>query len=136
MTGLSYCKRYRMDRDLNKPLPPMPSLPESFYFLPWDDSLLMRHADMKLAAFEHHYDSSLFPALATREGCIRLMSTIRTSQGFIPQGTWLIANNFEDCGTIQALQDGFGGGAIQNVGVVPAYRGRGLGEAIMLQALH
>jgi len=136
MTGLSYCKRYRMDRDLNKSLPPAPSLPEAFYFLPWDDSLLMRHVDMKLAAFEQHYDSALFPALATRDGCTRLMTTIRTSPGFIPHGTWLIANNFEDCGTIQAMHDGFGGGAIQNVGVIPAYRGRGLGEALVLQALH
>ena len=27
-------------------------------------------------------------------------------------------------------------GAIQNVGVVPAWRGRGIGEALVLQALH
>ena len=37
---------------------------------------------------------------------------------------------FEVCGTIQGIEDR-GAGAIQNLGIVPAHRGRGLGERLM-----
>ena len=55
---------------------------------------------------------------------------------FIPEATWILAR--EDgtpCGSIQALQER-GRGAIQNVGVLPTFRGRGLGKALILKALH
>lgn len=37
---------------------------------------------------------------------------------------------FEVCGTIQGIEDR-GAGAIQNLGIVPSHRGRGLGEFLM-----
>jgi ribosomal protein S18 acetylase RimI-like enzyme len=37
---------------------------------------------------------------------------------------------------VQGLQERTGLGAIQNLGVAPAHRGRGLGTALLLQALH
>ena len=41
-----------------------------------------------------------------------------------------------DCvATVQGVIDDSGHGAIQNVGVIPEYRGRGLGMALMLKAL-
>jgi ribosomal protein S18 acetylase RimI-like enzyme len=125
-----------MDRDLRKPLPPLPLLPEGYYFVPWDDGLLQRHAQVKFDAFHNEYDAALFVALSSLDGCIRLMGTIRELPGFVACGTWLLANAIEDCGTIQCLNDGLGGGAIQNVGVTPAYRGRGLGEALVIQSLY
>ncbi len=39
------------------------------------------------------------------------------------------------CGTIQGLVDSQRIGSIQNVGIVPEYRGRGLGTALIAQAL-
>src|SRR5262249_13870611 len=39
------------------------------------------------------------------------------------------------CGTVQGVVDRNGLGAIQNLGIVPEYRGRGLGTALMQQAL-
>ncbi|HTQ39127.1 MAG TPA: GNAT family N-acetyltransferase [Pirellulales bacterium] len=39
------------------------------------------------------------------------------------------------CGTVQGVFDRSGMGAIQNLGVVPEYRGLGLGTALMQQAL-
>jgi ribosomal protein S18 acetylase RimI-like enzyme len=40
------------------------------------------------------------------------------------------------CGSVQGLRERSGVGAIQNLGIVPAHRGRGLGAALLLQALH
>jgi ribosomal protein S18 acetylase RimI-like enzyme len=40
-----------------------------------------------------------------------------------------------DCATIQGLAQAGSLGAIQNVGVTPAHRGRGLGRALVLKAL-
>ncbi|MGC4004291.1 MAG: GNAT family N-acetyltransferase [Pirellulales bacterium] len=39
------------------------------------------------------------------------------------------------CGTIQGVVDGASFGSIQNIGVVPAYRGKGLGAVLLARAL-
>src|SRR5207247_5583344 len=49
--------------------------------------------------------------------------------------TWLIRCAGCCCGTVQGLRDPSGQGSIQNLGVLPAYRGRGLGTALLLKAL-
>ncbi len=46
------------------------------------------------------------------------------------------AIDVEYCGTIQGIIDRNGMGAVQNLGVTPEHRARGLGQALMLQALH
>src|SRR5207249_2150897 len=40
------------------------------------------------------------------------------------------------CGTVQGVCTAVGVGAIQNLGIVPEHRGRGLGTALLLRALH
>jgi ribosomal-protein-alanine N-acetyltransferase len=42
----------------------------------------------------------------------------------------------EYCGTIQGLSDRHGYGAVQNLGVTPMHRSRGLGTALLFQALN
>ena len=64
------------------------------------------------------------------------MREIRHKNGFRPQATWLIAQDNEYIATIQGVAERFGCGAIQNVGVVPGHRSRGLGSALVLKALH
>ena len=60
---------------------------------------------------------------------------------FLPDATWLIVyqpqNTYysEYCATIQGLVNADGCGAIQNVGVVPRHRGKGLGHALLALAL-
>jgi len=41
----------------------------------------------------------------------------------------------EYCGTIQGMRDRSGMGAVQNLGIVPGHRGRGLGTALLHSAL-
>ena len=130
-----YMKRFRMDLDLGGPLA-IPQLPDGFYWLPWEDRLRELHADVKCTSFEQELDCQLFPNLGHKSGCQELMRAITQHDGFCPQATWLVANS--DCcvGTVQGLTDSSRWGAIQNIGVVPAYRGLGLGEALLLKALH
>lgn len=134
---LSYFKRFRMERDLlASPIPPVPELPVGYAWIPWEDPLLDAHAETKLRCFVDEIDSVVFPNLSYLDGCKRLMRQIRDKSGFRPQATWLIACGSEYVATVQGLADRTSAGAIQNLGVTPEHRGRGLGAALLLKALH
>ena len=133
---VTYYKRYRMELDLVAPLPPMPALPTEFAWVSWEERLLDTHALVKYQCFVDELDGVIFPNLSNRDGCARLMHDIASRPGFRPESTWLIAHGDTCVATIQGVSDRAGTGCIQNVGVIPAYRGRGLGLAILLQALH
>ena len=55
------------------------------------------------------------------------MREIRRKPGFLAGATWLIACPSGYVGTVQGVMDRGPIGAIQNLGVVPAYRGIGPG---------
>lgn len=132
--AITYYKRFRMEIDLDGSIEP-PEPPWPLEWLGWDDSLLERHAEAKFLCFRDEIDTELFPCLGERPGCVRLMREIRRKPGFLPGATWLIAGPRGDVATIQGVIDRGPIGAIQNVGVVPGYRGRGLGRLIVRKAL-
>jgi ribosomal protein S18 acetylase RimI-like enzyme len=129
-----YFKRYRMEIDLNE-LPPV-ELPAAYTFTGWHPGLLDSHAEALYASFFQGVDTLVFPSLSNRIGCQSLMTEITRRPGFEPWATWLLKH--EDCpiGTIQGIRERSGLGAIQNIGIVRSYRERGLGTAMILQALH
>jgi ribosomal protein S18 acetylase RimI-like enzyme len=132
--NVTYFKRYKMEIDLwSAVLPPL--LPEGFSWVPWDPALLSVHAEVKYQCFLDEVDAVVFPNLATRQGCSYLMSEICKRPGFVSEATWLIACAEGHCGTVQGVRERTGVGAIQNLGIVSCYRGRGLGEALLLKAL-
>lgn len=133
--GVTYFKRFRMEADLLASFAPVPELAPGFAWLPWREDLLEQHARAKQQSFDKEIDGLIFPNLSTYEGCVRLMRDIRRRQGFCAAATWLIVHDGVPCGTIQGVSDRCGAGVIQNLGVVPAYRGRGIGAALMLQAM-
>jgi ribosomal protein S18 acetylase RimI-like enzyme len=133
--NISYFKRFRMEMDLIGILPE-PVLPAGFVFVPWREELLEVHAAVKFACFQDEIDSVVFPSLGSRQGCSQLMSAIRKKPGFLPGATWLVAQDGMFCGTVQGVQERWGIGAIQNLGVPPAFRGHKLGSALLLKALH
>jgi ribosomal protein S18 acetylase RimI-like enzyme len=135
-SGLTYFKRFQMQVDLLGPLPPVPPLPEGYDWAAWDDRLVEAHAAVKYQCFRGEIDGIVFPNLSCRAGCLRLMHEIRGKIGFLPGATWLIYAGAEPCGTVQGVSDRRGGGMIQNLGLAPEHRGRGLGTALLLQALH
>jgi ribosomal protein S18 acetylase RimI-like enzyme len=130
-----YFKRFRMEIDLAE-APPPPLLPPGYVWLPWDEALIEHHAEVKYRSFADEIDALVFPNLGNRAGCSRLMADIAHRPGFEPRATWLITCGAEGCGTVQGVRERNGMGAIQNLGVAPGHRGRGLGTALLLQALH
>jgi ribosomal protein S18 acetylase RimI-like enzyme len=123
-----------MEIDLDSAITPS-QLPRSFMWVPWEDSLLEQHAEVKYLSFFGEVDAHVFPCLGDRFGCRRLMCEIRRKPGFLPDATWLIGCSEGYVGTVQGVMDQGPIGAIQNVGVIPRYRGLGLGQALVRRAL-
>lgn len=131
--AISYFKRYKLEIDLAGL--PAPTWPEGFTPVAWRAELLEAHADTLAGSFHGEIDSIVFPSLGHRAGCVGLMAEVVRRQAFIPEATWLLVGPDGPCGSIQALRERGVLGAIQNVGILPAYRGRGLGRALVLQSL-
>lgn len=131
-----------MEVDLRQPMPAGERLPERYRLVPWDESMLPIHAETKYHSFRSEIDANVFPCLGEHEGCLRLMHEISQKDGFLPGATWLVAYDWragqppEYCGTIQGIRDRHGYGAVQNLGIVPEHRGRGLGSGLLLAAMH
>lgn len=139
--ALTYFKRFRMEFDLVRQTFEPPELPEGYQALAWSESLLELHAQAKYLSFCFELDANVFPCLADREGCRRLMREISQRENFVPEATWLLVrrparpSRLEACGTIQGLRDSQGCGAVQNLGVTRAHRGRMLGAFLLCKAL-
>lgn len=134
MSEASYVKRYRMERGL-RDLPPEPDAPPEYSWIAWRPDQTHLHAAVKFQSFRDEFDAWVFPSLSTPNGCCDLMQAIVTKAAFVPEATWLLAGPFGPCATVQGLRDKWHG-AIQNLGVVPDHRGRGLGRLMLLKALH
>lgn len=130
---ISYFKRFKMEAELIE-LPP-PTLPQGYTWMPWTPELLDVHANILYLSFFEEIDSVVFASFGHPQGCRALMTELCRKPGFLPSATWLIADASGPVGTVQGLRDHTGVGAIQNLGVTPAHRGRGLGKALLLQAL-
>jgi hypothetical protein len=131
--SVQYFKRYRMQIDLTRP-PPVLELPHGYHWVPWDHGVISSHADVKYRCFHQELDAIIFPCLGNFEGCLRLMEEIAARDGFLPGATWLIGNAHGYIGTVQGVVDRRVG-MIQNLGIVPESRGRGLGTALLIKAL-
>lgn len=139
--GLTYFKRYRMEFDLDSRFFELPPFPPEYSLLPWRPTLLDAHVHVKYRSFRFEIDANVFTCFHDREGCSRLMQEIVRRDGFLPNATWLLLHQSsatarpEPVGTIQGVWDTCGLGAIQNVGVVPGHRGRGLGTHLVFKSL-
>lgn len=136
--GVTYFKRYRMDVDIRRRLD-RPELPQGCRLAPWSIERLLDHAEAKHQAFAGEIDAEVFRSLGDLDGCLRLMEEIASKPGFLPEATWLVEyasdGVVEPMGCIQGVRASDRYGSIQNVGVTPWGRGRGLGRALVLAAL-
>ena len=141
MADERYFRRFRMEIDLKRIDLPECVLPEGYFWNSWRADLLERHAEAKYGSFQSELDSKVFPCLGDSSGCFRLMSEIASQSSFLPETTWLVSYRSDDdravydIGTIQGIAHTSMVGAIQNVGVVAAHRGMGLGRALVLKSL-
>ncbi len=137
--SVSYFKRYRMEFDLRgcRSLPVY--IPQGYRLLAWQPDLLLSHAEAKYISFRDEIDADVFECLAELDGCQRLMNEISLKDGFLPEATWLAiytgGGEVEVCGTIQGIRATHKYGSIQNVGVTPSHRGRGIGSSLIFAAL-
>ncbi len=139
--SITYFKRYRMQFSLARGLFVCPVLPPYYRLIKWDDELVEAHGEAKFNSFCFEIDASVFPCLGDREGCRRLMNEIAHRDSFLPEATWLLTYQPPDqrqpefCGTVQGIRGESGSGAIQNLGVTPTHRGRGVGTRLLYQAM-
>jgi GNAT superfamily N-acetyltransferase len=134
-----FFKRYRMRVELPSRIPER-KIQDDISFVPWHPKLLGMHALAKWESFRNEMDGSVFPCLADREGCRQLMRDIAAKDSFVAEATWLavegIGTEWEaPLGTIQGLRPSPVQGAIQNIGVVPEARNRGIGRELIRRAL-
>ncbi|HEV3146345.1 MAG TPA: GNAT family N-acetyltransferase [Gemmataceae bacterium] len=129
----TYFKRYRMERELSE-LHDVPELSAGFAWVAWGPGLIEAHAQVLFHSFHDSLDSVVFPNLGQQTGCAELMRAISSRSHFAPEATWLIVGPAGPCGSVQGVRDRWHG-AIQNLGVAPEHRGRGLGELLLLKAL-
>jgi len=115
----------------------IPGVDAEIRFQPWDESLLGAHAEANYFSFREELDAQLFSSFTTLGGCRDLMESICFRSNFCPAATWLAMAERSPVGTIQGVMDPKWPrlGAIQNLGVVPAYRGRGIGQTLLALAL-
>ncbi|MEI6525374.1 MAG: N-acetyltransferase [Planctomycetota bacterium] len=138
-----FIKRYRMQIELAACMDwiSQPAVsPPSLEWLAWHPKLVHQHATVKWESFRQEMDGNVFPSLANREGCRQLMREISLRSNFVPEATWLACSSEslgrdKGVGTIQGLRAGPVHGAIQNIGVVEAWRGRGVGKELIRRAL-
>jgi ribosomal protein S18 acetylase RimI-like enzyme len=102
--------------------------------------MLSAHADVKYRGFRNDSDARIFPTFRDYDRCVKLMESISASPSFLPEATLLIANGneqelFEYVACIQGMRLSGEIGAIQNVAVLPDYRCRGIGRALVLGSL-
>ncbi len=139
--GVRYIKRFRMEIDLAGRRFGDCTVPATYRTVPWHPDLLEVHAETKFLSFRSEIDSEVFPCLGELTGCLGLMDEIRRKDGFLPEATWLVqyigqgSDGCEFCGTVQGIRTESGYGGIQNLGVIPQHRGRGLGRILMVRAL-
>lgn len=137
--GLTYFKRFRMEFDLANSLPQSSTVPPGYELLPYSGELLRDHATAKYRSFRCELDANVFPCLGRRDGCLRLMREITSRTSFVTDATWLCrfrnpqTGQPEPIGTIQGLQIE-GWGAVQNLGIDPEHRGKGLGSILLSRA--
>lgn len=137
--SVSYFKRFRMEMDLRTCGPMAISVPRGYQLSPWHPSRLEDHAEAKYHSFRDEIDADVFPCLGEHLGCLRLMEEISLKEGFLPEATWLATywngQRHEPCGTIQGIRVAHKLGAVQNIGILPAHRGLGLGSSLLFAAL-
>ena len=121
------------------PIPPS-HLPPEFWFVEWSADIVEPHADVLHRSFRDDMDGAVFTSFRQYNNCLRLIELLADSPAFLPEATLLAAHGdpegvFEYVANIQGLKMSDEVGMIQNVAVLPEYRRRGIGQALVQEAL-
>ena len=122
------------------PLAPL-QLPLGCWFVEWSACLIEPHADILHRSFKDDSDGAVFTSFRRYGHCFQLIESLASSPAFLPEATLLVAYGdpegiFEYVANIQGLKFSDEVGMIQNVAVLPEHRRRGVGQALVVGALH
>ncbi len=121
------------------PLPSVP-LPLRFGWESWRPERSLAHAAVLYEGFRGSLDATFMKALSTLEGCGDLMTATMHHQFFLPQATWLgvslgTSGSEIPVSTIQVIGSLTRAARIQNLAVLPEFRGRGIARATLIRSL-
>jgi ribosomal protein S18 acetylase RimI-like enzyme len=133
-------RRFVMQVDLREAALPGASLPLRFGWGAWRPERSLAHAAVLYEGFRNSDDAGFLRALSTLEGCFDLITATTNHRHFVSQATWLgvalMANGEEvPVSTIQVLGGNGRVARIQNIAVIPEFRGCGLGRATLVRSL-
>lgn len=136
-------KRYRMTLDLRVAPLPHVVFPTESRAVRWSPNLRDTHAKLQHLSFRHEYDATLFPSFNDYERCVRLIDSLASSVYFDQNATQILAfhsthenrTQWLAAATIQVMRYTPEIGSIVNVAVLPSYRRRGVGRAILASSL-
>ncbi len=138
-----------MEISLDQWVCPPVKVPLGFEMTPWSTGLLESHGTAIYESFKDSIDSQLFITFTQKTRCIGFMKDLVSRSNFLPSTTWLLrertgntcarmlhlSNGYNLAGTIQGvIKPGFIGG-IQNVGILPSYRGQHLSKLLINYSL-
>ena len=141
--------RYKMQISLDSWKCPQIHLPPGFEMTPWSTNLIHKHGEAIFKSFKDSIDAQYFVTFTQQSRCEDFMRYVANNTGFLPSATWLLREKtgsgaarllhlpgaYKLAGTIQGLINQEFIGAIQNVGILPEYRGRGLSKLLLYYCL-
>ena len=141
--------RYKMRISLDSWKCPLIQLPAGFEMVPWSTNLIQKHSEAIYRSFKDSIDAKYFVTFTQQSRCEDFMRYLVHNSGFLPSATWLLREKTGSgaarllhlpgssklAGTIQGLINQEFIGAIQNVGILPEYRGRGLSKLLLYYCL-
>lgn len=135
-------KRYQMVCNLGRAAPPCVPLPPPSRVVPWTPALRDVHARVQYLSFHSEEDATLFPSFRDNERCVRLIDSLSSSVHFDDRATLLLAvptpqaTSWSAVATIQVMRYTRDEASIVNIAVLPQFRRRGLGAALLAASLH
>ncbi len=115
-------------------------LPLQFGWEGWRDDRSPAHAAVLYEGFRNGVDAAYMRALSTLEGCHDLITATSHHQHFVPEATWLAVHHGRGgatlpISTIQVIGSLTRAARIQNIAVLPEFRGRGIARATLIRCL-
>ena len=116
---------------------------------PWSTSLIYKHSEAIFKSFKDSIDAQYFVTFTQQSRCEDFMRYLVNNTGFLSSATWLLREktgsgaarllhlpgSYKLAGTIQGLITPDFIGSIQNVGILPEYRGRWLSKLLLYYCL-